>query len=253
MTGAQVKTREEVGLSPPEPILRVRDLNVAYGNIRVLWDVNLEVYSGEIVVLIGSNGAGKSTFMTAIAGMLAWKEGDVLYKNCSISGLSSERIVSLGISLVPQGKHLFRGMSVVENLTMGAYLRRDKKGINTDLERVFLLFPVLKERQRQLAGKLSGGEQQMCAIARGLMSNPSLLLIDELSLGLSPFLVDSLFGSIKEINRGGTTILIVEQDVELALQNSERSYVMERGKIVNVGASRDLLADDSIRKAYLGL
>ena len=235
------------------PLLEVKDLEMAHGDVQVLWGINMEVYSGEVVALIGSNGAGKSTSMAGIAGVLPLKGGEVKYRDRSLSQLRSEEIVGMGISLVPQGRNLFRGMSVMDNLLMGAYLRNDQEGIRADLEKVFSLFSRLKERENQLAGKLSGGEQQMCVIARGLMSRPCLLLIDELSLGLSPLLVEILFNSVQQIREEGTTIVLVEQDVELALENSVRAYVMEGGKIVNSGASRDLLFDSGIRRAYLGL
>ena len=240
-------------MSAPETLLEVSQLDVAYGSIQVLWGVSMDVYSRELVALIGSNGAGKSTLMAAIANLLPWKGGDVLYRGQSVSGFSSQETVGLGIALIPQGRHLFAGMSVLENLMMGAYLRTDGEGIASDLENIFSLFPVLEKRRHQDSGKLSGGEQQMCAIARGLMSRPSLLVIDELSLGLSPFLVDSLYKSVKEINQEGTTMLLVEQDVQLALESSERAYVMEGGRIAGCGRSGDLLQDESIRSTYLGL
>ncbi len=234
-------------------MLKVSNVNAGYGEIQVLWDVSLLVNSGEIVSLIGSNGAGKSTLLGVISGLIRPRKGAVFFKGEDITGCSPESIVKMGISHIPQGRRLFAGMTVKENLMMGAYCRKNRKQVMEDLDFVYTLFPRLKEREKQLAGKLSGGEQQMCALGRALMSAPELLLIDELSLGLAPVVVDSLIKALHEINRKGTMILLVEQDVQIAFENSERAYVMETGRIVMEGKARDLLSNEYIRKAYLGI
>lgn len=234
-------------------MLKVSNVNAGYGEIQVLWDVSLFVNSGEIVALIGSNGAGKSTLLGVISGLIRPKKGAVFFEGKDITGCSPESIVKVGISHIPQGRRLFAGMTVKENLMMGAYCRKNRKQVMDDLDFVYTLFPRLKEREKQLAGKLSGGEQQMCALGRALMSAPKLLLIDELSLGLAPVVVDNLIKALHEINRKGTMILLVEQDVQIALENSERAYVMETGRIVMEGKATDLLSNEYIRKAYLGL
>ncbi len=234
-------------------MLRVSSVNAGYGEIEVLWDVSLLVNSGEIVALIGSNGAGKSTLLSVISGLIRPGKGNVVFYGKDLTGCSPESIVKMGISHVPQGRRLFAGMTVKENLMMGAYCRKNRGQVMEDLDFVYTLFPRLKEREKQLAGKLSGGEQQMCALGRALMSAPKLLLIDELSLGLAPVIVDSFIKALHEINRKGTMILLVEQDVQIALENSERAYVMETGRIVMEGKARNLLSNEYIRKAYLGL
>jgi len=235
------------------PRLEIRGLEVAYGNIQVLWEIDLEIRRGEIVSIVGSNGSGKSTLIRAISGLVRILQGDIVYDGGSITHLPPSEIVMKGISQVPEGRKLFTGMNVEENLRMGAYCRNNRKEIDEDLQFVYHLFPRLKERGRQLSGTLSGGEQQMCAIGRSLMSRPKLLLIDELSLGLSPLLVDSLIEAIERIHQRGTSILLVEQDVQIALEHAHRGYVIETGRITLSGNARDLLENAAVKKAYLGI
>jgi len=234
-------------------ILEVKDLDVAYGDVQVLWDINLKVEKGRVVSLVGSNGAGKTTFLRTISGLLKIKKGDILYNGESIKGLSSEQIVERGIIHVPEGRRLFPDMTVEENLLMGAYYRKNDPEIKKDLEYVYSLFPKLKERFSQKAGSLSGGEQQMVAIARGLMGRPKILLIDEMSLGLAPLIVDDLIDIVLKIKEEGTTVFLVEQDVQLALENSDYGYVIDTGRIAMEGPSKELLANPDIKKVYLGL
>ena len=212
----------------------------------------MEIDDGEIVCLIGGNGAGKSTTLMTISGVLTPVEGDVIYRDQSITGMRADNIVQMGICQVPEGRMIFPLLTVMENLDLGAYLRKDKGGIKEDLKRVFKLFPVLRERYKQHGGTLSGGEQQMLAIARALMGQPKLLLLDEPSLGLAPILVDSIFETIRQINDQGTTILLVEQNAQLALQFSSRGYVLETGEIVLADTSANLLENEQVKKAYLG-
>ncbi len=233
--------------------LAISGLQAGYGDIQVLWDVSLEVASGEIVCIVGSNGAGKSTLMRCISGLIPIKSGTIQVDGDPLPSGQPAAVVSAGIAHVPEGRRLFRAMSVRDNLLMGAYLRKDKAEIAADLERVMAMFPILAERSRQDAGTLSGGEQQMCAIGRGLMARPSMLLIDELSLGLAPRLVEQLADSLREINRTGVAILLVEQDVMSALELSERAYVLERGRITMSGEAAALASDPAIREAYMGL
>ena len=233
--------------------LAISGLQAGYGDIQVLWDVSLEVASGEIVCIVGSNGAGKSTLMRCISGLISIKSGTIQVDGDPLPSGQPAAVVSAGIAHVPEGRRLFRAMSVRDNLLMGAYLRKDKAEIAADLERVMAMFPILAERSRQDAGTLSGGEQQMCAIGRGLMARPSMLLIDELSLGLAPRLVEQLADSLREINRTGVAILLVEQDVMSALELSERAYVLERGRITMSGEAAALASDPAIREAYMGL
>lgn len=233
-------------------LLRLDNVKTYYGNIRALKGISLDVDEGEIVCLIGANGAGKSTTLMTISGVLVPTEGDVLYRGESIAGVRADSIVRMGICQVPEGRMIFPLLSVIENLDMGAYLRRDKEGIKQDIAHVFELFPVLKERQKQHGGTLSGGEQQMLAIGRALMSRPKLLLLDEPSLGLAPIVVDSIFETIRGINEQGTTILLVEQNAQIALQISNRGYVLETGEISLADSSAELLANERVRKAYLG-
>jgi branched-chain amino acid transport system ATP-binding protein len=233
-------------------LLELDNVKTYYGNIRALKGISIEVEEGEIVCLIGGNGAGKSTTLMTISGVLTPVEGNVLYQGRSIVAVRPDNIVRKGICQVPEGRMIFPLLTVMENLDMGAYLRRDKDGIKEDINRVFRLFPVLRERRKQHGGTLSGGEQQMLAIARALMARPRLLLLDEPSLGLAPILVDSIFEIIRRINEQGTTILLVEQNAQLALQFSHRGYVMETGEIVVADSSDNLLANDEVRKAYLG-
>jgi branched-chain amino acid transport system ATP-binding protein len=232
-------------------MLEIHELGAGYGRVQVLWAVSLTVGEGEIVSLVGSNGAGKTTLLRAASGLLSPVEGKITFKGREIGGLPPEQIVRRGIAHVPEGRRLFAGLTVEENLRIGAYARDGGEG--EDLERVASLFPRLAERMNQVAGSLSGGEQQMCAIARGLMSGPELLMVDELSLGLAPNLVDQLLERLTEIRDAGTSILLVEQDVEAALRIAARSYVIETGQIVASGSGDELLADDRVREAYLGV
>jgi branched-chain amino acid transport system ATP-binding protein len=233
-------------------LLELDNVKTSYGNIRALKGISMAVEEGEIVCLIGSNGAGKSTTLMTISGVLIPSEGDVIYQGQSIAAMRPDHIVQVGICQVPEGRMIFPMLTVMENLDLGAYLRKDKEGIKEDLERVFQLFPVLRERLKQLGGTLSGGEQQMLAIARALMARPKLLLLDEPSLGLAPILVDAIFDIIRQINDMGTTILLVEQNAQLALQFSHRGYVLETGRIALSDTSANLLENDQVKKAYLG-
>lgn len=232
-------------------MLKVKDLSVHYGVIQALKQVSLEVHEGEIVALIGANGAGKTTLLHAISGLVK-HEGDILFLGNSLTKANSRAIVSAGITQVPEGRRIFPDMSVTENLLMGAYLRKDKAGIEEDMKMVFERFPRLEERKKQLAGTLSGGEQQMLAMGRALMAKPKLLLLDEPSMGLSPLLVKEIFSIITSINEQGTTVLLVEQNARMALQIADRAYVMETGKIVLSGTGEELSASEDIKKAYLG-
>jgi branched-chain amino acid transport system ATP-binding protein len=231
--------------------LSVRGLEVAYGTIPALHGIDLDVQRGEIVTLIGANGAGKTTTLRTISGLLKPRKGEVLFEGSSITGVEPHVITARGISHVPEGRGIFANLSVQDNLELGAYLRKDKIS-KQEYERVFDLFPVLKERIRQNAGTLSGGEQQMLAISRALMGKPSVLLLDEPSLGLAPQLVQTIFRVIKEINAEGTTILLVEQNAHMALVTANRGYVMETGRIILADDTKALLASDRIKKAYLG-
>lgn len=233
-------------------LLKLDNVKTYYGNIRALKGISLEVDEGEIVCLIGGNGAGKSTTLMTISGVLTPDEGDVIYQGQSIVSVRPDNIVQLGICQVPEGRMIFPVLTVMENLDLGAYLRKDRNGIKEDLDRVFTLFPVLRERSKQHGGTLSGGEQQMLAIGRALMARPKLLLLDEPSLGLAPILVDSIFDIIRQINNQGTTILLVEQNAQLALQFSNRGYVIETGEIALSDASAELLKNEQVKKAYLG-
>ncbi len=233
-------------------MLRIEDINVYYGNIHALKGVSLDINKGEIVTLIGANGAGKSTLLKTISGLLKPKNGTILFEGQSISGKVAQAIVKQGLSHVPEGRRVFANMSVEENLELGAYLRKDKQGIKEDFEKVNNLFPRLLERRKQLSGTLSGGEQQMLAMGRALMARPKLLLLDEPSMGLAPLLVKTIFRIIEEINKSGTTILLVEQNANMALSIADRAYVIETGKIVLSGTSAELNQSDQIRMAYLG-
>jgi branched-chain amino acid transport system ATP-binding protein len=234
-----------------EPLLSVNGLSSGYGDVQVLWGADLEVAEGEIVCLVGSNGAGKTTLLRTISGIVRAGSGKVRFAGSDLSGASPEAVLGAGIAHVPEGRRLFRGLTVRDNLLLGAYLRNDRAEIEADLERVYALFPILKERHRQDATTLSGGQQQMCAIARGLMSRPRLLMIDELSLGLAPQLVDRLGESLIEINRQGLTILLVEQDVMTAFELASRAFIVETGRVVKGGPTADLADDPGIRQAYL--
>lgn len=233
-------------------MLKIEDINVYYGIIHALKGVSLDINEGEIVTLIGANGAGKSTLLKTISGLLKPKNGSILFEGQSISGKVAQTIVKQGLSHVPEGRRVFANMSVEENLELGAYLRKDKQGIKEDFEKVYNLFPRLLERRKQLSGTLSGGEQQMLAMGRALMARPKLLLLDEPSMGLAPLLVKTIFRIIEEINKSGTTILLVEQNANMALSIADRAYVIETGKIVLSGSSEELNQSDQIRMAYLG-
>lgn len=233
-------------------MLRLDNVNVYYGAIHALKGISLNVEQGQIVTLIGANGAGKSTTLKTISGLLKPKTGSIAFEGQEIGGLAPQKIVTMGISQVPEGRRVFANMTVLENLELGAYLRKDKAGIREDMEKVFQKFPRLFERKTQLSGTLSGGEQQMLAMGRALMSRPRLLLLDEPSMGLAPLLVKDIFSIIKEINSTGTTILLVEQNAHMALSIAHQAYVLETGKIVLSGDAKELAESDEIKKAYLG-
>jgi branched-chain amino acid transport system ATP-binding protein len=237
-----------------EPLLRVRALDAGYGEVQVLWQLDLEVASGEIACIVGANGAGKSTLLRTLSGLVNPRGGRIDFAGRDIAGLSPDAIVERGIAHVPEGRRLFRGMSVRDNLLLGAYMRTaGRRQLQRDLDEIYTLFPVLGERQRQDATTLSGGEQQMCAIGRGLMARPQLLLIDELSLGLSPRAVESLAGTLTAVHRTGIAILLVEQDVATAFELASRGYVIETGRVAAHGPTRALADDPRIRQAYLGM
>jgi branched-chain amino acid transport system ATP-binding protein len=233
-------------------LLELDNIKTYYGNIRALRGISMDVDEGEIVCLIGANGAGKSTTLMTISGILTPVDGDVMYQGRSIVGVRPDNIVRMGICQVPEGRMIFPILTVRENLDLGAYLRTDADGIEEDFGRVFSLFPVLRDRQKQHGGTLSGGEQQMLAIARALMGQPKLMLLDEPSLGLAPILVDAIFDTIRRISEQGTTILLVEQNAQVALQSSNRGYVLETGEITLADTSEALLNNEEVRKAYLG-
>lgn len=233
-------------------MLTVNDINVFYGAIHAIKGVSLEVNEGEIVTLIGANGAGKSTILRTISGLLKPKTGSIQFEGQEIAGMPAHEIVKTGISQVPEGRRIFAEMSVLENLELGAFTRKDKDGIKADMEQVFDRFPRLKERIGQLAGTLSGGEQQMLAMGRALMSRPRLLLLDEPSMGLAPLLIKEIFAIIQDINKTGTTVLLVEQNANMALSIAHRAYVLETGRITLSGDAKELAASDEVRKAYLG-
>ncbi len=235
-------------------ILKIKDLTTGYGNIQVLWDINMEVQKGSLVALVGANGVGKTTLMKTLIGVLRPWSGSIVFNGEDITDFDPDKRVKMGISLVPEGRQLFYGMTVEENLKMGAYVRDPNEDVNRDLEFVYSLFERLRERRKQLAGTLSGGEQQMCAIGRALMANPKLLLIDELSLGLAPVVVDRLIEVISRIRKErDTTIFLVEQDVEVALGIADIGYVIETGRITRSGVAKELLEDSYIKTAYLGI
>ncbi len=233
-------------------LLEVKDLCVSYGAIKALRGISFEVEKGEIITLIGSNGAGKTTTLHSVSNIIKKQSGTILFDGEDITNLAADKIVAKKLIQVPEGRRVFANLSVQENLELGAYLRKDKAGIAKDMEHVFSLFPRLKERLKQAAGTLSGGEQQMLAIGRALMSQPDLLLLDEPSMGLAPILVDEIFEIIKRINADGTTILLVEQNAFKALSVADRAYVLETGEITKSGKAAELLNDDSVKKAYLG-
>lgn len=234
-------------------MLSVKNINVYYGSIHAIKDISFHVNEGEIVTLIGANGAGKTTTMHAISGLLKLQSGEIDYCGQTISKMEAHKIIRLGLAQVPEGRRVFSGLTVQQNLQMGAYTRRDgKEAIQNDFDMVFDLLPRLKERRNQPAGTLSGGEQQMLAMGRALISHPKLLMLDEPSMGLAPILVGQIFAIIRELHQSGTTILLVEQNAEMALQVADRAYVLESGKIALSGTGHELAESDSIKKAYLG-
>ncbi len=235
-------------------MLELIGVDTFYGNIQALHDINIKVEEGEIITLIGANGAGKSTTLMSVCGITPPRRGEVLFKGKAINILSPDKIVSLGICQVPEGRHIFPDLTVAENLDMGAFLRRDKKGIADDLDYIYDLFPILKNRQHQPGGNLSGGEQQMLAISRALMAQPQLLLLDEPSMGLAPLVIKQIFEIIKKINKEqNTTIFLVEQNANLALQAADRGYVLETGRITMHDQAHALLVNKDVQKAYLGI
>lgn len=233
-------------------MLKLDNINLYYGVIHALHDVSLNVNQGEIVTLIGANGAGKTSTLKAITGLAPIKSGSITFKNKELTNMKANKIVALGLSHVPEGRRVFPQLTIRENLELGAYLRKDKLEVKKDLELIYSRFPRLKEREKQQAGTLSGGEQQMLAIGRALMIRPEMLILDEPSMGLAPLVVNDIFDTIVEINKNGTTILLVEQNANKALAIANRAYVLETGKIVQSGDAKVLLNDDSIRSAYLG-
>lgn len=233
-------------------MLKVDNIDVYYGAIHAIKGISIEVPKGEIVTLVGSNGAGKSTTLRTISGLMKPKNGTILFEDKNIVGVPAHKIVGMGLCQVPEGRHVFANMSVMENLELGAYLRNDKDGIARDLEDVFKKFPRLLERKDQISGTLSGGEQQMLAMGRALMSRPRLLLLDEPSMGLAPLLVKEIFNIIKEINESGTTVLLVEQNANMALTIADKAYVLETGRIALAGTAQELASSEAVRKAYLG-
>jgi branched-chain amino acid transport system ATP-binding protein len=235
-----------------EELLKVEHLTAGYGEMTVLRDVSLEIKRGEIVAVVGTNGAGKTTLLRALSRVIP-SSGQITFAGRPFGRMTSDQVFSLGLVQVPEGRQLFDQMSVEENLLMGAYRRNDRAKIATDLERVYALLPRLRERDRQLAGSLSGGEQQMCAMARGLMAAPQLLMVDEMSLGLAPVVVDLLLDTLTEIRKEGVTVLLVEQDIFSAFHVADRGYVLDTGRIVRVGSASELAEDPEVRRAYLGI
>ncbi|RTZ89632.1 MAG: branched-chain amino acid ABC transporter ATP-binding protein [Deltaproteobacteria bacterium] len=234
-------------------LLRVENLNVFYGDMQALWDVNFEVGEGELVTLVGANGAGKTTTINALSGLLRQKTGKIYFKDTPIHEMEPHEITALGIVQVPEGRKLWPNLTVLENLELGAFLKANRREKDENMSRVYDLFPRLKEREKQLAGTLSGGEQQMLAIGRAMMSRPEILMLDEPSLGLAPILVKDLFKIIRRINEQGVTVLLVEQNLRYALENSTRGYVLETGKVTLAGPSSELLENPHVKKAYLGI
>ncbi|CAG2129316.1 High-affinity branched-chain amino acid transport ATP-binding protein LivF [Cupriavidus yeoncheonensis] len=235
-----------------QTVLKISGLKVAYGGIQAVKGIDLDIKDGELVTLIGANGAGKTTTMKAITGLQGWAGGDVEYMGKSIKGVPSYALLKQGLAMVPEGRGVFARMTITENLQMGAYTRNDDAGIQADVERMFGIFPRLKERANQLAGTMSGGEQQMLAMARALMSQPKVLLLDEPSMGLSPIMVEKIFEVVRDISSQGVTVLLVEQNARLALQAAHRGYVMESGLITMSGEAKQMLDDPKVRAAYLG-
>lgn len=237
----------------PEPLLHIEGLKSGYGDVQVLWGIDLSVSAGEIACIVGSNGAGKTTLLRTISGVVKPTAGSIRFAAEAIEKADPEAILRQGIAHVPEGRRLFKGLSVRDNLLLGAHLRRDRGGIAQDLERVFAIFPILAERRAQDATTLSGGEQQMCAVGRGIMSQPRLLMLDELSLGLAPQAVERIAAALIEINKAGITILLVEQDVLTAFELAQHGFVIELGRIAMSGETRVLAQDDRIRQAYMGI
>ncbi|MCI8490934.1 MAG: ABC transporter ATP-binding protein [Lachnospiraceae bacterium] len=233
-------------------MLEIKDIEVYYGMIQAIKGISFEVNEGEVIALIGANGAGKTTILHTITGLLSPSAGSVIFEGKDITKVPAHKIVSLGMAHVPEGRRVFADLTVYENLKMGAYTRKDKNEIEQTLEHVYKRFPRLEERKNQLAGTLSGGEQQMLAMGRALMSHPKIIVMDEPSMGLSPILVNQIFDIIEEVSKGGTTVLLVEQNAKKALSIADRAYVLETGNIVLEGNAKELISDDSIRKAYLG-
>ena len=233
-------------------LLKITDLQVSYGGIDALAGISFDVEEGEIVTLIGANGAGKSTTLRTISGLVKAKAGRIVYDGRDITSMNPQKVVSEGIAMVPEGRHVFDNLTVKENLLIGAYLRKDRESINEDIEHIYTLFPRLHEREWQLAGTLSGGEQQMLAVGRAIMTQPRILMMDEPSLGLAPIVVKEIFSIIRTLNETGMTILLIEQNANAALRCSHRAYVMETGRITMSGPSADLLADKRVQDAYLG-
>lgn len=235
-------------------MLKLTNVNTFYGNIQALKDLSIEINEGEIITLIGANGAGKTSTLMSISGVVSPRSGEITFDGVPIHAMSPEKIVKMGLCQVPEGRRIFPQLTVLENLDMGAYLRNDKEGIKQDLEYVMDLFPILKERRNQAGGTLSGGEQQMLAISRALMTRPRLLLLDEPSLGLAPLIIRQIFDIIKRINKeNGTTIFLVEQNANLALKSAHRGYVMENGVVTLADTAENLLANEDVKKAYLGI
>ncbi len=233
-------------------MLRIENLDFSYGDLQVLWGISLEVHEGEIVTVLGGNGAGKSTTLKNVSRLVRPSRGSITFEGADLGRLESHQVVELGVVQVPEGRRIFPEMTVLENLRMGSFIKSTRPDRQRNIERAFTLFPRLAERQKQLGGTLSGGEQQMLAIGRGLMTNPRLLLLDEPSLGLSPLFVKNIFEIIKEINRQGTTILLVEQNVFQSLRISHRAYVLETGRVVLSGTGEELLGNEHVKKAFLG-
>ncbi len=233
-------------------MLEIKDIEVFYGMIQAIKGVSFEVNEGEVIALIGANGAGKTTILHSITGLIAPKKGEILFEGQDITSTPAHKIVSMGMAHVPEGRRVFAQLTVLENLKMGAFTRKDKEEVEESLIRVYKRFPRLEERKNQMAGTLSGGEQQMLAMGRALMSRPRIILMDEPSMGLSPIFVNEIFDIIREVSEGGTTVLLVEQNAKKALAIADRAYVLETGKIVLDGKAEDLLNDDSVKKAYLG-
>ncbi len=235
-----------------KPKLAVQALQASYGDVQVLWDISLEVFPGEIVCIVGSNGAGKSTFLRCASGLIVPRGGSFTIDGKDMSRAGPAAILQSGVAHVPEGRRLFQAMSVRDNLLMGAYLRDDKTEVLRDLEKIYEIFPILADRRNQSGGTLSGGEQQMCAIGRGIMGRPELLMIDELSLGLAPRAVELLTDALRRINKAGVAILLIEQDVMNALELADRAYVFDRGRVVKSGISADIAKDPAVREAYMG-